>query len=353
MGEFMEKQFEPALFTLMKEKGYDLVPYVNAFGDTPEAGWSEYWDSPRYSSGYATLWHSFAFVPETHMLKSYEQRVKSTYTLIQCFIEFTSKNSEQIKNLREQTKKTVQSATEFPISWTLDKSQFKTVTFKGYTAGRKPSDVSGLPRLYYDRNKPFEKNVPIYNYYKVQTVIKKPVAYIIPQGWWKVIDLLKLNKVEMTELKKDTAIEVEVYHIDDYKTAARQYEMHHLNSDVKISSSLQKMKFRNGDYYIPMNQPANRFLIETLEPQAEDSYFSWNFFDAILGQKEGFSGYSFEDIAAAYLKTDPELKKQLEQRRATDTAFAKNGGAQLNFVFQHSPYFEPVSLRYPVYRVLK
>ena len=60
---------------------------------------------------------------------------------------------------------------------------------------------------------------------------------------------------------------------------------------------------------IVMNQVANRFLIETLEPQAEDSYFTWNFFDAILGQKEGYSAYSFEDIAADYLKKNPELKR--------------------------------------------
>ena len=78
MGDYLDKEFEPALYTLMKEKGYDLVPYVNSFGDTPEDGWPEYWDSPRYSSGYATLWNSFAFMPETHMLKPYEQRVRST-----------------------------------------------------------------------------------------------------------------------------------------------------------------------------------------------------------------------------------------------------------------------------------
>ncbi len=352
MGDYMNNQFEPALFSLMKEKGFDLVPYVNAFGDTPETGWSEFWDSPRYSSGYATLWHTFAFVPETHMLKPYDQRVKATYTLMQCFIDFTAKNSEEIKKLRNQTKEAVKSATEFPMSWALDKSQSKMVAFKGYEAGHKPSEVSGLPRLYYDRSKPFEKQVPVYNYYKVQKFIPKPLAYIIPQGWWKVIDLLKLNKVEMKELKKDTTIEVEVYHIDDYKSSARQYEMHHGNNDVKISGSIQKMKFHKGDYYIPMNQTANRFVVETLEPQAEDSYFTWNFFDAILGQKEGYSGYSFEDIAAAYLKTNPELKNKLEQRRLYDTAFAKSANAQLNFVYQNSPYFEPVSLRYPVFRIL-
>jgi hypothetical protein len=352
MGEYLDKEFEPALYALMKQKGYDLVPYVNSFGDTPENGWPEYWDSPRYSSGFATLWHCFAFVPETHMLKTYEQRVKSTYALMQCFIEFTSRNSETIKKLRDQTKQSVKSALEFPISWQLDRSQFKQIVYKGYEAGHKPSEVSGLPRLYYDRNKPFEKQVKIYNYFAPRTFIKKPVAYIIPQGWWKVIDLLKLNKVQMLPLKNDSAIEVEIYHIDDYKTAPRQYEMHHLNSDAKISVTKQRIKFRKGDWYIAMDQAANRFLVETLEPQAEDSYFAWNFFDPILGQKEGYSGYAFEDIAAEYLKTHPDIKQKLQQRVASDTAFAKNANAQLNFVYQNSPYFEPDLLRYPVFRVV-
>ena len=351
MGDFLNKNFEPALYASMKEKKYDLIPYVNSFGDSPDNGWPEFFEGPRYSSGYAALWHTFSFVAETHMLKPYDERVRSTYELMRSFIDFTSKNSEQIKNLRTQTKEFVKSATAFPISWTLDRSQSDKRIYKGYTASRKPSEVSGQPRLFYDRTKPYEKEIPFYNFYKPSTFIQKPKAYIIPQGWWTVIDLLKANKVQMTQLKKDTVIEVEVYRIDDYKTAARQNEMHHINSDVKTSVSIQKLKFKKGDYYIPMNQVANRFLIETLEPTAADSYFAWNFFDGILGQKEGFSGYAFEDIAADYLKTNSDLKNKLEQRRATDTAFAKNGRAQLNFVFENSPWVEPDYLRYPVYRV--
>ena len=353
MGEFLNKQFGPALHTMMKEKNFDLVPYVNIHGDIPDNGWTEFWDSPRYGSGYASLWNTFAFVPETHMLKPYDQRVKATYALMQCFIDFTAKHSVIIKQTRAQAKQTVKKQDRFPISWKPDKTKSTTINFKGYTSGYKPSEVSGQPRLYYDRTKTFEKPVPFYNHYEPQEFVVKPKAYIIPQGWWKVIDLLKLNKVEMKQLKKDTVIEVEVYHIEDYKTSPRQYEMHHPNSDVKVSSSIQKINFRKGDYYIPMNQTANRFLIETLEPQAEDSYFAWNYFDAILGQKEGYSAYSFEDIATDYLKNNPGIKTKLEQKRATDTAFAKNGGAQLNFVYQNSPYFEPVYMRYPVYRVIR
>ncbi|MEO7922420.1 MAG: M14 family metallopeptidase [Chitinophagaceae bacterium] len=351
MGEFLSKQFEPALYANMKTKGYDLVPYVNSFGDTPENGWPEYWDSPRYSSGYAALWHCFSFVPETHMLKPYDQRVWSTYALLQSFIEFTAKNSAQIKTVREQAKQNVKTQPEFPLSWSLDRSQFKEVLYKGFESGRKPSEVSGLPRLFYDRNKSFEKTIKIFNYYAVKNTVTKPKAYIIPQGWWKVIELLKLNKVQLSQLKKDTAIEVEVSKIEDYKTLPRQYEMHHLNTEVKTSTSLQTIIFRKGDWYIPLNQEANRFLIETLEPQAEDSYFAWNYFDAVLGQKEGYSAYVFEDIAADYLAKHPEVKNKLEQQKLSDTAFAKNGRAQLNFVYQNSEWYEPAHMQYPVYRV--
>lgn len=352
MGEYISKEFEPALYGLMKKKGYDLVPYVNAWGDKPENGWSEYWDSPRYASGYAALWHTFSFVPETHMLKPYDQRVKSTYALMQSFIEYTAANSEKIKQLRAETKEQMKVQEQFPVAWTLDRSVFKEVLYKGYQSGQKSSDVSGLPRLFYDRSKPFEQPVKIFNYFRPVSFVKKPTAYIIPQGWWKVTELLQLNHVQMQPLKKDTVIEVEVYRITDYKSSARQYEMHHLNTEVKTSVSVQRIAFRKGDWYIPMNQNANRFLIETLEPAAEDSYFAWNFFDAILGQKEGYSGYAFEDIAADYLRKNKDLQLKLEQRKSADTVFARDGRAQLNFIYQQSPWFEPVHMRYPVYRVL-
>ena len=353
MGEYMNKTFEPAIYSLMKEKKYDLIPYVSFGGNTPDAGMTAYFDGPRYSSGFATLWHSFAFVPETHMLKSYEQRVMATYALMKSFIEFTAKNSEEIKQVRNQTKASVKTQTAFPVSWSVNRDKFDEINFKGYEAGRKPSNVSGQPRLYYDRTKSYEKKIRYFNFFEAKTTIKKPEAYIIPQGWWKVIDLLKINKVQMRQFPKDTSITVEAYHIDDYKTAARPYEMHHLNNEVKLSSSVQTLKFRKGDYLIPMNQSANRFLMEVLEPQADDSYFAWNYFDAILGQKEGYSGYAFEDIAEQYLKDNPAVKEKLEQRKATDSAFAMNGSAQLNFVYQNSPYYEPDHLRYPVFRLIK
>jgi hypothetical protein len=79
-----------------------------------------------------------------------------------------TKNSETIKQLRDQTKQSVKTQAEFPIAWALDRSRSSKRIYKGYTAGRKPSDVSGQPRLFYDRTKPYEKEIPFYNFYTSQ-----------------------------------------------------------------------------------------------------------------------------------------------------------------------------------------
>jgi len=223
----------------------------------------------------------------------------------------------------------------------------------GYGQAFKISEATGQQRMYYDRTRPFTKKVNFYDTYKPVNEVAKPVAYIIPQGWHAVIDLLKANQVKYTRFSKDTIISVETYQIDDYKTTAKAYEKHHKNSAVKVSSFTRKIKFLQGDYYIPLNQAANRYLVEMLEPTGDDSFFAWNFFDAILQQKEGYSDYRWEDVAAQVLRDDPALQKQLQDKKATDSSFANNAQAQLDFIYKNSPYYEPVHLRYPVFRFVQ
>ncbi len=60
-----------------------------------------------------------------------------------------------------------------------------------------------------------------------------------------------------------------------------------------------------------------------------------------------------KEIAEQLLTLHPEIKTRLEQRTSEDTVFAKNGDAQLDFIYRNSPYYEPDHLRYPVYRMLR
>ena len=106
-----------------------------------------------------------------------------------------------------------------------------------------------------------------------------------------------------------------------------------------------------GDIIIHTHQPGRRFIAEVLEPTAPDSYFSWNYFDPILMQKEWFSSYVFEDVAAELLREDVALRTAFETKKQQDPAFANNAFDQLYFIYRHSPYYEPTHLRYPVARI--
>ena len=259
--------------------------------------------------------------------------------------------SSAIKEARKASQEAIKKQQDFAVSYKVDTTRYDLINFMGYETGKKPSGVTGMDRMYYDRTKPFTKKVKFYNYAMPDKIVRKPLAYIIPQGWHTVIELLQANAVVMKQLSNDTTITVEAYHIDDYKTSTRVFEKHYRHSDVKISAQQIAMKFRKGDYIIQTGQESDRFLVETLEPIGDDSYFSWNFFDAILQQKEGYTNYRWEDVAASYLASQPLLQQQLEEKKKADPKFAASANAQLDFVYKNSPYYEPAHLRYPVYRL--
>jgi hypothetical protein len=353
LGKWLKEKFEPELYSGMSEKKWDICPYVNFETASPDNGMEMFYDPPRYSSGYAALFQTIAFVPETHMLKPFKERVLATYAFMQTLIERAAANASTLIKQREDARGAMMLQQEFALSWKVDSTQFSVVRFKGYEATHKKSEVTGMDRLYYDHNKPFDKEVKYYNVFIPTLVVKKPKAYIIPQGWHSVIELMKLNGVTIRSFSKDTLITVEAYHIDEYKSYNRPYEKHHKNYGVKVSSSNQTIKFLKGDHIVYLDQVTNRYIIEMLEPQGDDSFFSWNFFDAILQQKEGYSDYRWEDIAAAVLKKNPLLQKELQEKKLADTVFAADASAQLEFVYKHSPYYEPVHLQYPVFRMVQ
>jgi hypothetical protein len=353
LASYLTKSMLPALYDGMKKDKFPMVPYMNTIDETPDKGIVGFMESPRYATGYTALYNTIGFVPETHMLKPFNQRVQATYKLMENMIATVHRDADKIREARNKAKQETLTQQQFALDWKLDTSKVEQIPFMGYAAKYKPSEVSGLNRLYYDRTEPYTKNIPYYNTFAPTTTVQKPVAYIIPFAWKEVIEHLKRDKVVLKQLQKDTTLAVETYYITDYKTGQRPYEGHYLHTDVKVEKRLMARQFLKGDYVVYLNQDANRFLVETLEPQAVDSYFAWNFFDSILMQKEYFSSYVFEDLAAEYLKQNPKLLEQLEARKKQDAEFARNGRAQLDFIYRNTPHYEFTHNLYPIGRLME
>lgn len=353
LGEYLHKEMMPSLEASLAKDNWDITPYVNVFNEVPESGFPQFMDSPRYSTGYTTLWNTLGMMVETHMLKPYKQRVEGTYQLMTKMMDIAEKDGKKIKKLRKETIENQLKQEVYYHNWQIDTTKTSTLHFKGYEADKIPSEITGFPRLKYDKNRPFTKEVAYSNYFIPLDTIKIPETYLIKNGWHKVIDLLDINNISYSTLEKDTLLTVESYRIENYKTRPNAYEGHYPHYDTKVSMSTKKIQFYKGDYSIPTNQLGLRYIMETLEPEVVDSFFNWNFFDTVLQQKEDFSPYVFEEVALEILKNNEGLREEFELKKSNEEEFSENWHAQLDWIYQHSEHYEQAHLQYPIYRVSK
>jgi hypothetical protein len=348
-GTWLRNVFEPQIYAGMKEKKWDLIPYVEFDGADFNKGITMFYETPRYSSGYAALFGTFSFIPETHMLKPYKDRVQSTYDLMETFIKKAAANATELITVRKKAASEMLTQKEFPLKWSIDRTKNSRITFKGYEQDTALSEATGLIKMFYTRNKPYSREIKFFNYFKPENLIEKPKAYVIPAGWYEVVERLELNGIKTRRLLNDTLINVSFYRIDEYKSRPTPYEKHHGNYGVKATKLTENCRFLRGDYIVELNQPGNRYIVEMLEPTGDDSFFAWNFFDAILQQKESYSDYRWEDIAADVLQKDPVLQQKLTAKKGAEPDFAKNAGAILNYIYKNSVFYEKAHMRYPVY----
>lgn len=352
-GKYLHEFLMPKLEKDLLDNNWDITPYVNVFNRVPETGFSQFMDSPRYSTGYTTLFNTLGMMVETHMLKPYKKRVEGTYQLMKSMMKIVDSNSVTIKSLKTDQLNFWQSSSYYPTQWAIDTTKTSTLNFKGYEGNYIESPLTGGKRLKYDPTKPFTKQVTYSNYFKATDSIKIPEAYIIPKGWHNVIDRLTENGIEMRQFVKDTTLEVEQYKIQDYKTRNRPYEGHYAHYGTTVTMKETELQFYKGDYIVETSQPGIRYLLETLEPTAVDSFFNWNYFDTVLQQKEGFSPYVWEDKAAELLRANPQLQIDFNLKKTYDSDFASNWYAQLDWLHKQSNNYEKAHMTYPIFRVAK
>ena len=345
---FMQK-YIPYLTETLKKDGWDWSPYVETKGETPESGIQAFNDLPRYAQGYASLFHALSITVETHMLKPFPKRVQATKDYLDFLFHWTQGSSSGIEDARKRAFISDQAQNYYQISYQLTE-QKDSILFKGYEFGYKTSEISGEDRLFYDRSKPFSKYIPYFQTYKYLDSVRIPKGYIVSKEASVVIERLKANGVEFVEMD-DSLRKVHTIRILDFESGNRPYEGHYLHRKVKSLEQEELVRIPKGSVWIPCNQEKLNFIVTVLEPRSEDSYFAWNFMDSYVQEKEYFSAYVFEDEAAKLLSSNPDLKLKLEEKKKADPEFAKNGAAQLFFVYQNCHHFENKTFnRLPVFK---
>ncbi|MDN4061573.1 M14 family zinc carboxypeptidase [Massilia sp. YIM B02769] len=352
LGGFLRDTMLPAMYEQMAARGWPTCPYVNPVKDSPDHGIADFLETARFSTGYAALHHTIGFMPETHMLKPFKDRYDSMRALVETALDFTVQNAAQIQQLRCAAKAAGRTRTEWPIHWVMDEANPGSFRFKGYEAKYKPSVLGGYTRLHYDRNSPWERDIAWYNRFDADITVAAPEAYVIPQAWREAIERLQLNGVQLERVDADRMQTVDYYHIVSVSSRPNAYEGHMFHDDVQLEKRRADVLLRAGDYIVPLAQDAARYVVETLEPLAHDSFFRWGFFNSVLEKKEAYSDYVFEDEAEQLLLNEPELASKFAEWKSANPGLLSNQEAVLDFIFANcAKYREPEWRRYPVFMI--
>ncbi len=349
IGDFLYEKMLPYLYHSMKNENDEMVPYVE-FEDRPENGVYAFNDRARFGSGYAALFHCLPFVIESHMLKPFNVRLESTYRIIKYISIYTSTNCNIILENKKKAIQNSMAEKNYAILWKKDLNKSQNLNFKGFTSNYKFYPILNDSLFYYDTKSPLTLSVPYYEYFTSTQSINKPKYYIIPSCYNEVIDNLKRNGVLMKQLMNDTSINCSISKIKSYKSLNNPYENHYLHYNVELENQKELSKFLKGDFLISTNQDAVLYIMETLEPEAEDSYFNWNFFDGVLMRKEYFSDYVFAPEAEKLLQTDIKLNQQFQEYLNADS-IPKSMSDKLDFIYKKSKNAESSYSVYPVGRI--
>lgn len=352
---WMDVHFDGKIVPQVEKEGNLLTHYVEFAGREITSGVATFIATPRYASGYTPLRNRPGLLIETHMLKPYKSRVRGTYDVLWKTIEeINASKASLFEANRKADLETVEAGKtydpnrKFPLRLQVtDKAEM--IEFKGLEYKYEDSAISGAKRLVYG-TQPLNIKIKKFDEGKISASAAPPLYYIVPPQWTEAIKVLQLHDVKFTRITKPLTLSVESYRLTEPKWSSAPFENRNTVSYKPVLIN-EKRTFSVGSILIPLAQESANVAVHLLEPESQDSFAYWGFFNSIFEQKEYAESYKLEKLAQEMLAKDTNLKKEFEAKLKDET-FAKNPRARLNFFYERSPYFlnQKVGI-YPVGRI--
>jgi hypothetical protein len=353
-NNFFEHNFITYFIDEMDNNGFLSTQYV-AFRDwfSPESGLTASIYSPILSHGYPLLNNKPALLLETHMLKSYKQRVMATHQALLIVLEWLSNNKNLLKNLllNEDNYSISMSKPNktFPITYKLTEHQNKKI-LKGYEYHKAISPVTGISYYTYDNTKPMEVALDFWDSIEVKTNVVLPYGYLLGPEWEHLIEILELHQVTSYTLSEISKIKVQYYYLTKLKFDNAIFE----GTFSPIFSYQLRDTFIDlprGSYFIPINQKAWKSLVYLLEPESTVGFMQMGYFNSMFERKEYGEIYVLDTLAQNMLN-DKNIADAFREKKLKEPEFANDPWAQLMWFFDNSPWKDQRMRTIPVFKVM-
>ncbi|EQB12920.1 M14 family metallopeptidase [Sphingobium lactosutens] len=347
-ADWLEARFGPNVTAALEKAGHIPTIYPSPI-DTrqPTKGIRQAPEGPRYSTGYGDFIGVPTILVENHMLKPYRQRVLGTYVLLEAALTLAGQDAPRIVSAkakdrasRPATMLTRWKPAAQPIGWI---EKFKGVAFDTYVSpasGRKEQKWLGRPVTW---------RMPIIGQDPVETV-RLPKGWWVPAGQKDVIDRLSLHGIQQETLQAPRTLMLDrVRLIEPTLMPPRDAR---IPLDTKLLHETVTETLAAGTVDIPADQPLGLLAAALLEPESQDSFLAWGFFPEILVTPSRTEDFVRAPMADALLTSDPQIRAELKAKLANDAAFAADGTARLDWLFERLPHRSAYHHMYPIRRQL-
>jgi hypothetical protein len=345
------EQFEARVVPRFAAMGHEPAPYVDfKTPHRPEGGADADAFTPRYSHTYAALHGVPGVLIETHMLKPYPARVQAVRDMLYAILADVAERPESLIGTVRAARAEIAAAVGRPLVLTTKLTDHAdTLTFKGWRVEWKDSPITGKPLAHYTRD-PVDYRMPFRRQVVADLSVTPPTGYVLPQEWREVRDLLAVHGIRHRTLRAAWTDSVERPRVQAFWSRSKSYEGHFVATVTRIEQERRLRTYRPGDLWIPLDQPAALVAVQLLEAQAPDGLVYWNFFDALLEPKEYAEDYVMAPIAEAMMAEDPRLAREFQARLESDSTFAGDARARVDFFYRRSKWADPEASLLPVGR---
>jgi hypothetical protein len=355
---WINDKYVPELNKRMESDGHGVAPYGALRNVNGKREFFMEVFTPRYSHLYTAVQNRPCLLVETHSLKANRTRAWADFDIMRNTIDIIVKDPEALRSAVREADRIMAAQAGNPtapavyLAGKVSDSQSHPVTYRALKLGPYRSEVTGNTVNGY---LPEPDNIDTVIHDKIDTTVEAqmPLGYIIPAAWKVFAEELAFQGVQMEQINQPLDQEFETYRFSNVKFGTSQNEGRVMvDFDTKLVK--EKIAVPAGSFWVPMHQRRARLILAMLEPQAPDSLARWGFCNAVLfsgGRGGGEGAYLTEPIARRMMADNPDLRKQFEEKVASDPAFAADPQARLMWWFTRSDYAPSSAGRYPILRV--
>ena len=302
-GVYARDSLLPVLRNRMRVRdGFEVFDYGNFVSDgrglvadtTVPEGWETYDSRPRFGTNYYGLRGRIAILSEAYSHDTLERRIASTYAFVKEALSLVAEKGAAIKSLSAR-------ADSQPLAWGRSPDSLQMVAVRSELVASPPKlDVikedlektgdssltqPGVPRGERRTGRYRTIRMPVYDRFTSTLDRVPPAAYVIAPEDTAVVTLLRLHGVRVDRSDSAWTARGESFTIDSIITNPRPFQGHH---EIRLKGHWERglQSLPSSSFIVSTAQPRGALIVYLLEPESDDGFATWNFFDRHI-QKGG------------------------------------------------------------------